>query len=157
MFQILTFQPLQDKKFFSVLWKSSQTQKIIPSLDLMPVPCPAPCIILSFALVSRMLKKKSFGIQECTKTAHKRPWCQFPVSSALDLMSISHEVQISVRVRLTHKLALGQIHNFSASSYSAKTPNWLPEDLTAKHISAITPNSCKTSITLLKILDFGFR
>jgi len=32
-----------------------------------PVPCPAPYIILRFALVSRMLKKKSFGIQEHTK------------------------------------------------------------------------------------------
>lgn len=49
-------------------------------------------------------------------------------------------------------LALGQIHNFSANSSSAKTPNWLPEDLNAKYVSAITHSSCKTSMTLEKIL-----
>lgn len=50
-------------------------------------------------------------------------------------------------------LALGQIQNFNANSYSTKTPNSLPEDLTAKYVSAITYNSCKTSMSLENILD----
>lgn len=50
-------------------------------------------------------------------------------------------------------LALGRIQNFNANSYSTKTPNWLPGDLTAKYVSAITHNSCKTSMSLENILD----
>lgn len=49
-------------------------------------------------------------------------------------------------------LALGQIQNFNANSYSNKTPNWLPEILTVKFVSAIPHNSCKTSMSLENIL-----
>lgn len=49
-------------------------------------------------------------------------------------------------------LALGQIQKFNGNSYSTKTPNRLPEDLSAKYVSAITHNSCKTSMSSENIL-----
>lgn len=202
MFQILTFRPLSGQKGFSSTWKFSQTEKIISSLDLVPVPCP---IILNFALVSRMLKKKSFGIRERAKTVavvgikereQEGRWYQpdcfllwtsvLPVSvfsppsvslcwsqyetsprapllqpmwgpggsslCLLHLIPTKFRSQLGIASPTDSLLALGQIHNFNANSYSAKTPNWLPEDLTAKYVSAITHSSCKTSMTLEKIL-----
>lgn len=81
------------------------------------------------------------------------PGGQFPLFFALDPMCISHGVQISGSASPTGSLlALGQIQNFNANSYSTKTPNWPPEDLTAKYVSAITHNSCKTSMSLENIL-----
>lgn len=49
-------------------------------------------------------------------------------------------------------LALGLIQKFNANSYSTKTPNQFPEDLTAKYVSAITHNSWKTSTSSENIL-----
>lgn len=73
--------------------------------------------------------------------------CLIPHGSATKFRS-----QLGSALPTDSLLALGQIHNFSANSCSAKTPNWLPEDLTAKYVSAITHDSCKTFMNLGKIL-----
>lgn len=148
----------QDKKVFPVLWKSSQTEKIISSLDLVSVPCPAPYWNPQFCSSVKDVKKEEFwhsrACKDCSCSrdkgegtrremvsdiappvnlipacfsflstlskpllepiweisqgtivpAHTRSWWQFPLSSAFNLMWISHEVQISVKVSFTHRL-----------------------------------------------------